>query len=79
MGDQELASFPCTRVDNDSEIALGQAMAVLDGQSLEICQLIAVEGYAYDEVSERLNLSLDRPDVHPREGENAHADGRMEK
>ena len=58
MGDQELAEIPCARVENDSEIALGQAMAVLDGQSRDLCQLIAVEGYAYDEVSARLKLPL---------------------
>ncbi len=58
LGDQELAEIPCTRVKNDSEIALGQAMAALDGQSRELCQLIAVEGYAYDEVSTRLKLPL---------------------
>ena len=57
-GDQELAEIPCTRVENHSEIALGQAMAVLDEQSRDLCQLIAVEGYAYDEVSRRMNLPL---------------------
>jgi DNA-directed RNA polymerase specialized sigma24 family protein len=33
-------------------------MAVLDGQSRDLCQLIAVEGYAYDEVSARMKLPL---------------------
>lgn len=58
VGDQELAQIPCTRVENDSEIALGQAMAVLDAQSRDLCRLIAVEGYAYDEVSAKLKLPL---------------------
>ena len=58
IGDEELAEIPCARVENDSEIALDQAMAVLDGQSRDLCQLIAVEGYAYEEVSEKLNLPL---------------------
>lgn len=58
LGDRDLAEIPCTRVENDSEIALGQAMAVLDEQSRDLCRLIAVEGYAYDEVSAKLNLPL---------------------
>jgi RNA polymerase sigma factor (sigma-70 family) len=58
VGDQELAQIPSTRVEKDTEIALAQAMAVLDGPSRDLCQLIAVEGYAYEEVSERLNLPL---------------------
>jgi DNA-directed RNA polymerase specialized sigma24 family protein len=58
LGDQALAEIPCPRVENDSEIAFDQAMAVLDGPSRDLCQLIAVEGYAYDEVSEKMNLPL---------------------
>ncbi len=58
VGEEELAEIPCTRVQNDSEIALAQAMAVLDGQSRDLCHLIAIEGYAYDEVSAKLNLPL---------------------
>ena len=58
VGDQELGQIPCTRVEPDSEIALRQAMAMLDEQSRDLCQLIAVEGYAYEEVSERLKLPL---------------------
>lgn len=58
VGDEELARIPGTRVENDSEIALGQAMAVLDEQSRDLCHLIGVEGYAYDEVSARLKLPL---------------------
>jgi DNA-directed RNA polymerase specialized sigma24 family protein len=33
-------------------------MAVLDDQSRDLCRLIAIEGYAYDEVSARMNLPL---------------------
>ncbi|HEX7704968.1 MAG TPA: response regulator [Thermoanaerobaculia bacterium] len=57
-GDQELAEIPCARVANDSEIALRQALAMLDEQSRDLCQLIAIEGYAYDEVSRRMNLPI---------------------
>jgi RNA polymerase sigma factor (sigma-70 family) len=56
--DQDLTQIPCTRGQNDTEIALAQAMAVLDETSRDLCHLIAVEGYAYDEVSEILNLPL---------------------
>lgn len=58
VGEEELAGIPSTRVQDDDEIALAQAMAVLDGQSRELCHLIAIEGYAYDEVSAKLNLPL---------------------
>lgn len=58
MGDEALAEIPSARVTNDMEIALRQAMATLDRQSRDLCQLIAVEGCAYDEVSARLNLPL---------------------
>jgi len=58
VGEQELAQIPSTRPENDREIALGQAMAVLDRQSRDLCRLIAVEGYAYDEVSAKLKLPL---------------------
>jgi DNA-directed RNA polymerase specialized sigma24 family protein/CheY-like chemotaxis protein len=58
VDDQELAQIAGARVENDTEIALRQAMALLDGPSRDLCQLIAVEGYAYDEVSERLKLPL---------------------
>lgn len=42
----------------DSEIALGQALAGLDEESRALCVLIAIEGYAYDEVSEIMALPL---------------------
>ena len=58
VGDQELAEIPSVRLEKHSGIALRQAMAVLDEQSRELCRLIAVEGYAYDEVSTKLQLPL---------------------
>ncbi len=58
-GDDTLASLPDTRaLSPDTAIALGQALAALDEQSRKLCILIAVEGLAYDEVSERLGLPL---------------------
>lgn len=54
-----LAELPDHRIDRaDGDIALAQAMAVLDQQSRALCNLIAVDGYAYDEVSALLNLPL---------------------
>jgi RNA polymerase sigma factor (sigma-70 family) len=51
--------FPDVRAERaETEIALGQALNVLDPQSRALCVLIAVEGYAYDEVSALLNLPL---------------------
>lgn len=58
LDDQELAEIPATRGEADCDIALAQAMSVLDDQSRNLCHLIAIEGYAYDEVSTRLNLPL---------------------
>ena len=58
VGDDVLAEIPGLRVEPDGEIALSQAMAVLDSQSRDLCQLIAIEGYAYDEVSARMHLPL---------------------
>jgi RNA polymerase sigma factor (sigma-70 family) len=59
VGDDVLAEFPDTRiVPADGEIALGQALAVLDQQSRDLCNLIAIEGYAYDEVSALMGLPI---------------------
>lgn len=59
VGDDALAAFPDIRVESaDGEIALGQALAALDQQSRALCILIAIEGYAYDEVSALLGLPL---------------------
>lgn len=59
VSDDALADFPDTRSYSSlSEIALRQALAGLDQQSQTLCILIAVEGYAYDEVSALLGLPL---------------------
>jgi RNA polymerase sigma factor (sigma-70 family) len=59
VSDDVLAGLPDTRIQSaHSEIALRQALAVLDPQSQTLCILIGVEGYAYDEVSARLGLPL---------------------
>jgi len=42
----------------ESGIAVRQAMAGLDANSRTLCTLIAIEGYAYDEVSSRTGLPL---------------------
>lgn len=58
LGDDTLAELPDKRASSDSEIALRQALGVLDPQSRALCVLIAIEGYAYDEVSARMGLPL---------------------
>jgi len=59
VSDEVLADFPDTRIQSSlSEIALRQALAGLDQQSQTLCILIAVEGYAYDEVSALLGLPI---------------------
>jgi RNA polymerase sigma factor (sigma-70 family) len=58
LDDQTLAEIPAVAAGTDVDIALRQAMSVLDDQSRDLCRLIAIEGYAYDEVSERMNLPL---------------------
>jgi RNA polymerase sigma factor (sigma-70 family) len=57
-GDEALGALLAISVEPDSEIALSQAMAALDDQSRDLCRLIAIEGYGYDEVSEIMNLPL---------------------
>jgi RNA polymerase sigma factor (sigma-70 family) len=57
-GDEVLGEFPAMSIECDSEIALSQAMAVLDDQSRDLCRLIAIEGYGYDEVSDMMKLPL---------------------
>jgi RNA polymerase sigma factor (sigma-70 family) len=42
----------------EAGIAVRQAMAGLDANSRELCTLIAIEGYAYEEVSSRTGLPL---------------------
>jgi len=59
VSDDVLAGLPDTRIPSaHSEIALRQALAALDQQSQTLCILIAVKGYAYDEVSTLLGLPL---------------------
>jgi RNA polymerase sigma factor (sigma-70 family) len=59
VSDEVLAEFPDARSHSSlSEIALRQALAGLDQQSQTLCILIAVEGYAYDEVSALLGLPI---------------------
>ena len=42
----------------EAGIAVRQAMAGLDTNSRTLCALIAIEGYAYEEVSSRTGLPL---------------------
>jgi RNA polymerase sigma factor (sigma-70 family) len=59
VSDEVLAGLPDRRIQSiHSEIALRQALAGLDQQSQALCILIAVEGYAYDEVSALLGLPI---------------------
>jgi RNA polymerase sigma factor (sigma-70 family) len=54
-----LAELADSRIDRaDVEMTLTQAMAVLDEQSRALCSLIAIDGYAYDEVSALLGRPL---------------------
>lgn len=54
-----LDEFPDDRAQQaDAAIALEQALAVLDEQSRELCSRIAVDGYAYDEVSALMSIPV---------------------
>jgi len=54
-----LAEMPDTRVESsENDIALRQAMSSLSKQSRDLCILIAIEGYAYDEVSRITGLPI---------------------
>jgi RNA polymerase sigma factor (sigma-70 family) len=57
-GDEALSAMPAISAGRDSEIALSQAMAVLDDQSRNLCRLIGIEGYGYDEVSDLMKLPI---------------------
>lgn len=57
-GDRDLARIPAISVETDTAIALDQALAILDDQSRALCQLIAIDGYAYEEVSALMHLPL---------------------
>jgi len=57
--DDALAELPDTRVGSpDDYIALRQALSSLSEQSRDLCILIAIKGYAYDEVSRITGLPI---------------------
>jgi len=56
--DHDLARIPAIHVEVDTGIALGQALAILDDQSRALCRLIAIDGFAYEEVSALMHLPL---------------------
>jgi RNA polymerase sigma factor (sigma-70 family) len=59
VGDEVLAELPDTNVVSfDDNIALRQALASLSEESRALCILIAIKGYAYDEVSTITGLPL---------------------
>ena len=59
VGDEMLAELPDTKIDSfDDNIALHQALGSLSEESRAICILIAIKGYAYDEVSAITGLPL---------------------
>ncbi len=57
--DDALAELPDTRSDSpEDHIALRQALAGLSKQSRDLCILIGIKGYAYDEVSAITGLPI---------------------
>jgi RNA polymerase sigma factor (sigma-70 family) len=59
IGPEVLAEFPDMSTRSaDGGILLGQALGALDPQSRALCTLIAIEGYAYEEVSALMGLPL---------------------
>lgn len=57
--DDDLAEMPDTRTgSSDNNIALRQALSGLSKQSRDLCILIAVKGYAYEEVSRITGLPI---------------------
>jgi RNA polymerase sigma factor (sigma-70 family) len=57
--DEALAEMPDTRVESSYvNIAVQEALAALSQQSRDLCILIAIEGYAYDEVSAITGLPI---------------------
>jgi RNA polymerase sigma factor (sigma-70 family) len=58
VGDDMLAELPDANVSSDDNIALRQALASLSEESRTLCILIAIKGYAYDEVSAITGLPL---------------------
>lgn len=54
-----IAEMPDTRIESSEDnIALRQALAALSQQSRDLCILIGIKGYAYDEVSAITGLPL---------------------
>jgi RNA polymerase sigma factor (sigma-70 family) len=59
VGDDVLAELPDTNIGSfDDNIALRQALGSLSEESRALCILIAIKGYAYDEVSAITGLPL---------------------
>jgi RNA polymerase sigma factor (sigma-70 family) len=58
VGDDVLAELPDANVSSDDNIALRQALASLSEESRTLCILIAINGYAYEEVSAITGLPL---------------------
>jgi len=59
VADDSIADMPDTRIgSSDDNIALRQALAALSEQSRDLCILIGIKGYAYDEVSAITGLPL---------------------
>jgi len=59
VGDDALAKLPDTKIAScDDNIALRQALDSLNEESRTLCILIAIKGYAYDEVSAITGLPL---------------------
>jgi RNA polymerase sigma factor (sigma-70 family) len=57
--DDALAELPDTRsASSDDHIALREALSSLSKQSRDLCILIAIKGYAYDEVSRITGLPI---------------------
>jgi RNA polymerase sigma factor (sigma-70 family) len=57
--DDSIADMPDTRIEpTDDKIALRQALAALSQQARDLCILIGIKGYAYDEVSAITGLPL---------------------
>jgi RNA polymerase sigma factor (sigma-70 family) len=59
VSDDVLAELPDTKIDSsDDNIALRQALGSLSEESRTLCILIAIKGYAYEEVSAITGLPL---------------------
>jgi RNA polymerase sigma factor (sigma-70 family) len=58
VGDEVLAELPDANVSSDDAIALRQALDSLSEESRTLCILIAINGYAYEEVSAITGLPL---------------------